>query len=340
MKKIKLLLTSCAFLSAFVGSAVPSYITPDMLRALNPANFDADFSTYKQNTALFCAHLSDAAYLPMDKFVELESRLNTAYSNSYTITVIETSVRSRALFLLNKNFLVIAFRGTEFNEMKDILTDGKFKNYRTNDDSRLALHNLPTGHAGFRRGIMELINETAIFEKMDKLIASLPAGVSKLPIYLTGHSMGAAYASMFTGCLFQDKNYNFKGAYNFAPPLAIDCEEANSIRNACGSLIYDIVNYKDYVARAGSYCRRNYSHIGKFYRISDLYTLYQEDEHYVRFTRKEYGVKSLIEYHSLQGYINATGLDANTEAEIQKRVDAKACFFCNKDYNKVHSCGP
>ena len=160
------------FASTFIAYSVPTYITPQMIRALNPANFNPDFSKYNQKTSLFCAHLSDAAYLSKTEITMLQYMLNQEYGNkTFQITDLESSVRSRAVLVLTDKFLIISFRGTEFNKLKDILTDGKFKNYRNSDSASASLHNLPTGHAGFRRGIMALMKECNLYNSIDSLIS-------------------------------------------------------------------------------------------------------------------------------------------------------------------------
>ncbi len=332
----KLLFITLLFLNYGILLSTPTYITKQMIQALNPSNFKMDFSDYDQKTSLYCAHLSDVAYLQISEISILEYLLNIEYGkNTYTIQTIETSVRSKAVLVLTSNYLVISFRGTEFNKIKDIITDVKYKTYKSKEDFVVKHHNLPTGHAGFRKGIIELSDEGHIFEIINSLIASTGKKSNNFPIYLTGHSMGAGYSSLFVKCLTSDSLYSFKGSYNFAPPLAIYCPNAKEIRSSPESnLIYDIVNYKDYIARAGWMSRKKYLHIGKFYRISVEKTVYKENEHYVKFeifTK----AKSLYKYHSLSGYISALSLPINSETKINERASRNECTFCDAKYHKV-----
>jgi hypothetical protein len=322
--KIKNILLALLFsIIAIASYGKRTYITLKMIEELNPANFKSNFSDYNQSTSLFCAQLSDAAYLDSSDFPVLEYILNLKYQeNKFKLLNLETKRHARALLFFTKDFLIIAFRGTEFNIMRDIITDIKILPYTTTGNLKLKYHNLQDGHGGFRRGIMDLITEKYIFEKMDSMINLYSNVPNTFPIYLTGHSMGAAYSSMFTNTLITDTKYNFSGAYNFAPPLAISCKNARDI--CCtqkGEKIYDIVNYLDYVPRASRKGRHQYSHIGKFYRISGHGLIFREDEHYIKRDRKEKGLKKLIEFHSLNSYKAAIRFDKNTNDDIKQRYE-------------------
>lgn len=63
--------------------------------------------------------------------------------------------------------------------------------------------------------------------------------------------------ALFCGVL-EAQGYNMAGAYFFAPPLAIRPDEACRLNKRYGTLVHEIVNYKDYVPRALATNRRRY----------------------------------------------------------------------------------
>lgn len=147
------------------------------------------------------------------------------------------------------------------------------------------------------------------------------------PIYLTGHSLGAALAQLFIVPL-RYHQLNFKGAYHFAPPLAVTCQMNAELREKYGSVVYDIVNYKDYVPRAG---RNGTAHFGKFYRICNDGLVYKEQEAYVRFRLSEYFNE--FKFHALKSHIDLLRKKENIAALINQRSDGH--FPCMELKGKV-----
>ncbi|MBS1631481.1 MAG: hypothetical protein JST10_02800 [Bacteroidetes bacterium] len=299
----------------------PSIMTNTMLKELNPSNFKLDFSKYDKSTALFCSQMSDVAYLADGDFNRLQTSLDSLYGKK-TILIKHINVQqshTRAVICATKNFIVVAFRGTDFSVIKDVITDIKIDRYISRDDAEEHVHNIPPGHAGFRKGSIRLILDGKLIDSilLTMQFQSGSRNPKAIPIYTTGHSMGAGYASLFIKPFAAE--FNYRGTYNFAPPLTISCDAASDIQNNFKDVIYDIVNYKDYVPRAGRYCRNHMHHVGKFYRISLEGKIYREDERYVRWTRDEFGFKSLKTYHEIAGYQNAVRSDENTNDKIDKR---------------------
>lgn len=286
-----------------------------LVAQLNPAHFKTDFSRYDQKTALFCGYLSDAAYLDPSALPALEDTLNARYGKeTYRfIDIASDATNTRALLCVHKRFVIVAFRGTQFKKPKDLLTDIKRRLFLNTDTVDELLRDLPGGHRGFRNGAAELIQNQHIFDSIDKYSLK-----GDLPVYLTGHSMGAAYASLFVQPIA--RRFTLGGAYNFAPPLAIYCPEAEAISRKYGAKVHDIVNYKDYVTRATPYLRRHTMHIGTFYRISKKQSLlYRERERYVGWFKGEIGLRKIIGYHTLDSYLKALALPGNSTAAVEDR---------------------
>jgi len=290
-----------------------------LLSDINSSNFNQDFSEYSQGTALFCAQISEVAYWNQRNIDILKQQVNQIYPESQiSYTLIEDSYgihHNQVLLWANKDFMVVAFRGTEPSVLKDWLTDAKYWNYENAEGYNEELSYLPAGHGGFRRSMIRLLKEKNLIEEIKKKIKEVnpQADVKTFPIYLTGHSLGAALAQLFIVPL-QYHQLNFKGAYHFAPPLAVTCKVNAEMREKYGSMVYDIVNYKDYVPRAA---RNGTAHFGKFYRICNDSLVYKEQEAYVKFRFSEYFNE--FNLHALKSHIDLLRKKKNTAVLINQR---------------------
>lgn len=316
----------------FSLTCINSYGQDDIqIKELNPASFVKEFKEYDTETALYCGQLSEIVYWNEKDIKERFDRINETYPDSkLNISFIENKkTHSQALLWCSKDFLVISFRGTEPSKIRDLFTDSKFWNYRNNPSQNETLVNMPIGHGGFRKSLISIITENDLFEKIDEVIkkSNSDADLTKFPIYLTGHSLGAALSQLFIECL-NYKNYNFSGAYHFAPPLVVSCSLNYYMRKSYGDIVYDIVNYKDYIPRAG---RRGVAHFGKFYRICIDNLIYKEPDAYVRFSKKEYFMA--LKYHKLNNHLISIRDKQNSNDNIIFRsIEQFPCMGDNIQY--------
>jgi hypothetical protein len=166
-----------------------------------------------------------------------------------------------------------------------------------------------------------------LFEIIDGIIkaANPNANVKEFPIFVTGHSLGAGLSQLFMECLDYSR-YNFSGAYHFAPPLAIACDYFIEMRDKFGYKVYDIVNYKDYIPRAG---RIDVAHYGIFVRICDDDLIYFERESYVKFRWREHF--RALRYHKLSNHLETIRSSYNSVAQIEERSKNSNGFPCMGD---------
>lgn len=297
-----------------------------LIEELNPVNLKPDLSTYDTKTALYMGQLSELVYedsSTIDLYFKQIRNLYPASNHQYKFLDVKKS-NTQALLWGTKDFIVIAFRGTEPSAIKDWISDAKFWEYENVPDASVEMHGLPPGHGGFRKSAMRLIIDKQIFNEIGKLIKRCDpnSNVSAFPVYLTGHSLGAAIAQLFIDPLIT-KKFKYSGSYHFAPPLAVACSERNRLQSQYGNIVYDIVNYKDYVPRAG---RNGVAHFGKFYRICNDNLLYTERESYVKFKLSEY--LSEFNLHSLKNHLSAIRDIRNGSSDIINRSTGKGDFPC------------
>ena len=133
---------------------------------------------------------------------------------------------------MNKDGIVIAFRGTVFTSITDWIND-------------LLVKMIPvpgiTGkvHDGFNNAV------AAIFKPLALTIKKLRAANPNAPIYLTGHSKGGGMALIAASYLAAN-GIAVKALYLFAPPLPGDTTFANKF-NTVFPATYLYENYQDIV---------------------------------------------------------------------------------------------
>lgn len=126
-----------------------------------------------------------------------------------------------------EGMLVLAFRGTQIQEARDVM-----------DDITLRLTDFPGGgqvHAGFLKG----------FKRVDGLIKDALDrynGTGQLSLYITGHSLGGALALIATRVFDAD---NCGATYTFGCPRTADDAFFEPIKTP----VYRVVNAGDGVAR-------------------------------------------------------------------------------------------
>ena len=123
----------------------------------------------------------------------------------------------------DESFMILAFRGT--SSVKDVFTDARAKLKPAIGGGR--------AHDGFHGGLH------LILEDIRRRIAQQ---ARTTPLYITGHSLGGAWAMLATKYL---QDFNIGATYTYGCPRVADDEFYNSVR----SPVYRIVHRADMVTR-------------------------------------------------------------------------------------------
>lgn len=289
----------------------------EILSDLNPENLNPNFQNYHQSSAVYLAQLATISYWEEGRLTDLCNKINERYpdSNAHCRFIHNEAADAQLVLWGNKDFLVIAFRGSEFTFL-DWFNNAKISNYLNLSEHDEALHFLPVGHGGFRRSLINLIRDENLYNAIDAMISLSNLSMlsqSEFPIYTTGHSLGAGLSQLFIESL-KRSNYNFSGAYHFAPPLSVSSSLKVYMIEAFGDIVYDIINYRDYVPRAG---RLGTAHFGKFYRIHENGEIYKEEERYIKFKWWEYFKE--IKVHKIINHLKPIKSPMNTASQINNR---------------------
>ena len=185
---------------------------------------------YSDRTAWFMACLSDLAYIKFnaacdDNGKELEHLKSELERLSFKLVQTFDEDGTQAILVRSEEFVVLAFRGTEMTSPKDIETDFKINQILSGTKGRV--------HQGFKEAFEAISSKVMIFLKKDEYL--------KMPLFLTGHSLGGALATVAT------KNIKHEGGlaacYTFGSPKVGDEEWAEGIKTP----IYRLVNALDIV---------------------------------------------------------------------------------------------
>ncbi|HDZ77197.1 MAG TPA: lipase family protein [Candidatus Omnitrophica bacterium] len=179
-------------------------------------------AAYSDRTAWLMAVMSQLAYLIFEKNSnELKEALSQA-----NFELVQTFNRDATqAFLVKRDsdkMAILAFRGTQIKEIKDIVTDLKANFYQDKNGAKV--------HNGFYQA----------FKCVEDDIRSAVDIVKDFSLYVTGHSLGGALALIATRALNYD---NLAACYTFGSPKVGNEEFDDDIK----APIYRIVNAHDIV---------------------------------------------------------------------------------------------
>ncbi|MEQ8605210.1 MAG: lipase family protein [Marivibrio sp.] len=181
-------------------------------------------AAYSDRTAWLMAELARLAYEPFEErgeavgpFLEALRQAGMTFENG--VTDPETDTQAFVVTLPDR-FVALVFRGTEKN----------FTDIRVDLDARFL--KTPAGKA--HRGFMEA------FESVEPAIRDILRETRPdLPLYVAGHSLGGALASVAAAAL--DDEFTIGACYSFGSPRVGDAEWSSAIK----APVYRVVNGAD-----------------------------------------------------------------------------------------------
>ncbi len=207
---------------------------------------------------------------------------------------------TQAFIAGNNDFIIISFRGTEPNNLKDWMTDAEIR--------------MVEGYGGYvHRGFSEalddvwddIVTQVALFQDQNQ------------PIFLTGHSMGGSLATMTAVRLGEKYYQQIKGLYTFGCARVGDLKFAENYDKIFSERTFRMVNHRDVVTRLAPRSF-GYRHVGGCWFFDLEGKLHNDIRYWQQFletfkgTKEEFlDVASFIKDHNLDEYIKNISLNFN-----------------------------
>ena len=206
----------------------------DALKQFKPLSILGELPTppvnraaYSDRMAWIMAHMAKLAYIPFEENDLEKERLEySLQSGWFNLMRIFNKKGTQAFLAKNDEFAVLAFRGTQPTKWEDVRTDLRALKQITIEGKV---------HKGFKE---------AFDDVRDEVVDSLHKSIGKdLPLYVTGHSLGAALATVATQELEEEFEDLIAACYTFGSPRVGDGKYEKSIK----APFYRIVNTTDIV---------------------------------------------------------------------------------------------
>lgn len=241
-------------------------------------------TTYHPANALWMARISKHAYKTADDGTavlddkhapDTKSVLDSLRADDPEFEqVLALSHRnSQGLVVQHRDCIVLALRGSD-----------RFADWLDSFNARAQGHALGRVHRGFQAALMD------IWPAMEAAVAEIQSRrkSAHLPIWLTGHSLGGALATL-AAARFIEQDRPFYGVYTFGSPRVGDRDFARVYNIEAANRTFRFQNNNDIVSRIPSRVM-NYSHVGQFVYISRRGKLSSDPSRWFRFLDTVRGV--------------------------------------------------
>ena len=261
---------------------------------------------YSPANALWMARLAEAIYeRKQDGSPDVRSirRKLTRADDDFKEVVPFNASSSQACVIEHKDYLAAVFRGTD--EIADWL-----------DNLNVVPVSGPFGkvHKGFYNALMD------VWPSMRREIRRIRSNdVPRRPLWITGHSLGGALATIAASLLVEDDE-PFFGVYTFGSPRCGDKDFARVYKVEAGARTYRFQNNNDIVSRVPARAM-GYRHVGNFVYIRENESLVSDVGFWYQFLDAIRGVVADI---------GTKGLDTITDHDMERYVRA-ICKWGNKN---------
>ncbi|PCJ15472.1 MAG: lipase [Candidatus Cloacimonadota bacterium] len=251
---------------------------------------EQEVSPYKtkidSGNAYWMARLASLAYRcksESDPFPNEEEILeNLRKDDIEFLTVKGFNINSaQAVIIEHNNYICFAFRGTD--ELVDWLD---------NADIRSEKQLFGKFHKGFWNSTLDLWD--SMWKHYKKLLSQ-----KKRPLFLTGHSLGGALATIATAKLVYD-DLPFTSVYTFGQPRAVDRTACRILNTEAKERYFRFQNNNDIVTRVPPRLA-GFSHVGTYLYISEEKTIHTDPGFWFKFLDAVDGVVSDLANFGIDG---------------------------------------
>ncbi|MFN5855579.1 MAG: lipase family protein [Pseudanabaenaceae cyanobacterium] len=219
--------------------------------------FDATTYKYSAANAKLAALCAGLAYKSEDEIKETTSTGGDSWG--FPQFHFFDRDETQGFMIGNDQIIVLAFRGTEQTKIRDWLTDLKFRQEPG-----------PAGinvHRGFYKGLKSVWAD--VLDNLTEFRQNNQA------VLLTGHSLGAALATLATAQLKVDKNITTSGLYTFGSPRVGGQDFEKYFSQHFQGRAFRFVNNNDAVTRFPPRVAF-YKHVGEFLYFDNDGNMHQD----------------------------------------------------------------
>ena len=153
----------------------------------------------------------DAAFLAYSD----EARINAEFQKiaGTTVKTFFTNRSTQCYVVSTNDWIVLVFRGTQVDDFWQAVVDW------ATDFDLIPVHDAHGDrvHAGFKDALEEVWKDRPGVQGVSTYILSLQAAKNR-PLWITGHSLGAALATVAANLCSDDPNLGFTGLYTYGSP--------------------------------------------------------------------------------------------------------------------------
>ncbi|MEM7344107.1 MAG: lipase family protein [Chloroflexota bacterium] len=235
------------------------------------------FSTqYEPKNALLLSRLANLAYYSNED--KIKSDLSSWGLPTYHLLDAEGT---QGIIATNDETVIVAFRGTEFDQIEDVITDA---------DVRLVPGPKGLVHSGFKQAVDVVWDEmlAKIDEYQGKTVDGTRVTTQAKSLWFTGHSLGAALATLAVARLRLEMDRGVFGLYTFGSPRTGNPEFSSALNTDFKPYIFRFVNNNDVVTRV-PLRKMDYSHVGSLTYIDADGSFYNDIGWWWRFLDRVQG---------------------------------------------------
>lgn len=215
-------------------------------------------AAYSDRMAWILAHMARLAYIKFEESpLEVERLEYCLQSGWFNLIKTFNKKGTQAFLAKNNEFAVLSFRGTQPNKWEDVRTDLRVLKLKTVDGKV---------HIGFK---------SAFDDVKDAITEELRTHLGEMPLYITGHSLGAALATVAVQEIEEEFNDQVAACYTFGSPRVGDGKYERGIKVP----FYRIVNTTDIVTLV-PFLLGTFVHVGDTRylsrrKVNDVYVIYR-----------------------------------------------------------------
>ena len=233
--------------------------------------FDPKATHYSANNALILAEASQLAYASEATIKDAIARVwhtdkATFISRTDPGALIFSGRADTQVFVAGTpQAIIVAFRGTEPNRVSDWKSDFQFRKRRVKVQRPYGQTKQTNSYTfvGVHRGFWRALD--IVWDEVIDQIRTLSNGTQS--IWLTGHSLGGALASLAAFRLREQTDLSFSGLYTYGQPRVGSWKFSRRFQRHHQAQSFRFVNNNDFVTFVPPFLW-GYAHIGQLYYLT------------------------------------------------------------------------